>query len=941
MNRVLLLVAGGLLHCVALAQFPFTRTLEVRSGQQRPAITSILQDDDGLLWAASDLGLLRTDGELVEPILRTEGNPVLAMALAGDGVWAALATGHIVRCGPLACDTIIPSTLADETGIRALLVDADGAVWIATYGAGLIRWSNGEVRRFTVENGLPDDHVNDLARLPDGTVVAATDQGLAVCDQHKVASIFGEEEGAPDNLVLSVCTTRKGMVIAGTHRGGVFRWEPGTGRMDTLLPPDRVPGPIEHVAVRNDLVWCATPTLGVILFDRAPTGGLYLPPVSLPNAPAIAKDLLLDAEGAVWWCDGTEYLHRADPAILVVPEHEGVDLRRISAVCTGPDHHIWFNTPQGLFKHPAAFTDGSRITKVELAVPSRTPVVSLATTPDGTIWAGTFGDGVHAVARDGTKRHFTERNGTGSDHVLAVRSLDEQVWCATLKGVARYQPSPQEWRSYIVPGPGFVYDVLPLADGRVYAATDGNGVLALDLKDTATALGLGTYYSLVGLPSGAVWAAGPGTGLCRVTRDLACLGANGPSFTGEFFAMGTIMGRILAFGSDATVAFDPLTGAWTDLTARFGLGGLRAELNALCTGPDSTLWLACDRGLVRIRPEAKHFDPFIRTAVTRVEVDDRPVLHAGVIEVPSDGDRVMFQFAGSHFADPGAVRFAYRLVGHEDREKHTRDRSVSYEDLPAGRYTFRVRAYVSEVPDADHGWIEVRFAVQAVWWKRPWVVLSMVVALGLVVFLLLRARERRSIQRERSEQDKVRFQLEALRSQVDPHFLFNSFNALVALIETDRDKAIEHVDQLSTFFRNILMVRDKDLVSVEEELGLLRTYFDLEQRRFGDAIGLDIQVPEEAHERCIVPLTLQLLVENALKHNVVTATHPLRVTIVVEGEDIVVRNQVSPKLTPARSTGFGLQSIRKRYTALTARPIAVGERNGLFEVRIPLIHRRA
>ena len=191
--------------------------------------------------------------------------------------------------------------------------------------------------------------------------------------------------------------------------------------------------------------------------------------------------------------------------------------------------------------------------------------------------------------------------------------------------------------------------------------------------------------------------------------------------------------------------------------------------------------------------------------------------------------------------------------------------------------------------------------------------------------------------RDRLEKEKVRFQLDALRSQVDPHFLFNSFNALVELIETAPERAVEHVEQLSIFFRNILQVRERERITVGEELGLLANYFALEQRRFGDAIALDVHVDEDARARGIVPLTLQLLVENALKHNVVVGGSTFTVRIASTGDGIVVSNPLRPRSSPPRSTGFGLHSITTRYAALTDHPIEVRKDSTDFTVRIPLI----
>jgi len=283
------------------------------------------------------------------------------------------------------------------------------------------------------------------------------------------------------------------------------------------------------------------------------------------------------------------------------------------------------------------------------------------------------------------------------------------------------------------------------------------------------------------------------------------------------------------------------------------------------------------------------------------------------------------------------MSFEYRLLGYDARSRVTRERQVAYALLPAGDYRFQVRAFSDKAPSDDAGWVEVAFTVELPWYRLPWVIGLAAVLVVIGILGIVRVRDRRQRVRQQLEQEKVRFQLEALRSQVDPHFLFNSFNTLVELIETDPEQAVGHVDRLSTFFRSILQLRDKELIPLREELALLHTYFALEKERFGTAIHLEVQVPEAVLERLVVPLTLQLLVENALKHNSATTQLPLVVQVGVEDNMLVVRNSLAPRLSPPRSTGFGLESIRKRYAALASQSMEVQQDATHFVVRIPLI----
>lgn len=918
-----------LVPLLAHAQFPFLRSLEVRSGQGRPQITSLVQDDLGLVWTGSDAGILRTDGERVDAMFRAENGEVSALFAADKAVLAAFTTGHVLRFQAGRMDTLITDTALATAPVRSLGLLPDGTLCLGTYGAGVWFIHDGVVTRVDLGQGLPDDHVNDIVVLDAERVVAATDQGLAVVSSKGVKYVLDGSSGAPDNLVLAVAVGKQGSVFAGTDAHGVFRWEPGT-RSTVVLDAHWTHGPVTDILVDEERVWVGTERAGVVVLDLEANGTYQ---ATGDEHHGRITGLWRDQEGAVWWCNGSERIHRADPAVLFIPEHDGVDLRSVTAICMDDDQRIWVATPTGIHHHASTFAEGLQFVHVPISIDHRTPVVSLAASRSGTVWAATFGSGVMAITPKGEVRRYTTQHGLRNDNVLAVRTMGDTVWFATLSGACMW-----DGRTFhsIEGAAGFTFDVLPLPNGRALVATDGQGVLAYgDGRVSALRTEARTFYSLLRMDSGAAWAMAPVAGLCLVDGGPAqCIGEGRAVFAGDLFALATSQGRLLAFGSAGTVAFDPLTGGVSDLTGRIGTAGVAAELNTVAHARDGSVWFACDKGLIRLQLTERHFEQLIPIVITEVLVSGEPKPLNDAIHTAHDRNDVTIRFTGLYYPDPAALRFEYRF-GTEGDVLRTRDRELAFVGLGPGTHQIQLRAFIGEVGAAE-GWRTVTIIVDTPWWRDPWILALILAAVAAVVVLVVRGRERRMRERDRLEQEKVRFQLEALRSQVDPHFLFNSFNTLVALIETDQEKAVEHVEELSTFFRSILLVRDKDLIPITEEMELLRSYFDLEVRRFGKAIALTIDI-SGTQDRWIVPLTLQLLVENALKHNAATVQEPLVVTVRKEGEELVVRNPLRPRAGRPRSTEFGLDSIVKRYAAITHRPIVVAKEEATFTVRIPLL----
>ncbi|WP_411031903.1 2TM domain-containing protein [Spongiimicrobium sp. 3-5] len=200
----------------------------------------------------------------------------------------------------------------------------------------------------------------------------------------------------------------------------------------------------------------------------------------------------------------------------------------------------------------------------------------------------------------------------------------------------------------------------------------------------------------------------------------------------------------------------------------------------------------------------------------------------------------------------------------------------------------------------------------------------------------------RSLQDKRVKEQKIiagtaSAKFDALKNQLDPHFLFNSLNVLTSLIEEDPDQAQKFTTSLSKVYRYVLEQKNKDLVSVDEELQFAKTYVRLLKMRFEDSIVFDVPEKSSNPEAKIVPLSLQLLLENAVKHNVVTASRPLHIKVFETDGMLTVSNNLQEKQVVKKSSGVGLRNIQQRYGILTDRTVDVAKSKKEFKVHLPML----
>lgn len=193
------------------------------------------------------------------------------------------------------------------------------------------------------------------------------------------------------------------------------------------------------------------------------------------------------------------------------------------------------------------------------------------------------------------------------------------------------------------------------------------------------------------------------------------------------------------------------------------------------------------------------------------------------------------------------------------------------------------------------------------------------------------------LENEQLRSENLVNQYESLKSQLNPHMLFNSLNTLYSLIRESPDKAQNYLQELSRVMRYTLHDNLSHTVALNEEMNFVHSYLYLLQMRYEDNLHFDIDIPQELLQRQVPPMAVQMLVENAVKHNEISNRNPLTIRIHAEGNGLCVSNRIQPKLTDSSSTCIGLANLSKRYRLLFGRDITIEENEKLFKVTLPLI----
>lgn len=995
-KRLLLLLTGilGLIHSIqARIPEPQFKHLTQKQGLPDMNIRSFAQDQYGFVWIGTYNGLCRFDGRKIRSYFHNRNDP---FSLPGNYITSLHAgnSGRLwIGCEETLClfeertQRFLSFRLPGGGKIYGITEGPEGILWLAT-GGGLVSFHLRE-RRFTVQPPVAQNPlarpVVQMAAAPEGTLYLATPDGIVLYNIiTRRIRLFRREylAGNDDDEVLAIAPDREGNLwyAAGDQASFIGKLDPVSGKILEKLPLYRFfDTRTDHIRSlltdRRGRLWIAANVGGLLFYD--PPRQEYRqfthdPLVEGSLSGAGSARLFADHNDGIWvgaelsgvsWCYPDEqpftlFQATQDPRTSLpwfwgraALEDETGNLW----LGTGNGLSVW-NEKKGFLHHyvkgntPPGWTDVFSIR-------------SLARGSDGAVWVG-LSDRIHRFS--GGKWHiYTEKDslrGAFCWALLTTRKGD--FYAGTREGLQVYNPQTDRFDSFDKDplfGPFARKNARALfesRDGGLWIGFRGFGlvywhrerkILRHYLKELPHPL----VTSLAEDRNGILWVATidglarfDGAAFRHYNREE---GFPSNQFAGLLFDRDN---RLWTGTSAGLCCLDTDRKTVHTFTTEDGLASDTFNDQSACTLRDGRFCYPSTRGFVLFDPAevlATERTAAVRSYLTGFQVSGRnhplPVNPEAVREITLRPDEHFFTFewAACQFRHPDQNRYLCQLAGFDDRWIQVEHPAATYTNIPGGDYVFRFRT--STIPGKWNGPIsEIQVHIQIVYYRTWWFLTLSALLLTGLGYLLYRYRIRQALhiselqtQSARLEKNNALVRYQNLVNQLNPHFLFNSLAVLDSLIFKDQKLASRNLRQLTKVYRYLIENDGVEVIGLEKEVRFTRDFIGLLATRYGDGLQISVTIPDAALHRKIVPVTLQNLLENAIKHNTTDPESPLVIRVFVSGDDLVVQNNLQRRPQVSTSNGKGLADMQALYRHLSGRELRVVEAGGVFSVHIPFI----
>lgn len=965
LQKFIILFAIILLPLYSSAQFPYFKITDVEEENLTIKVTAILKDHYGFLWVGTSEGLFKFSSTAPQKIETDAEAPryyITALTEDHSGIiWAGCRNGTILTIKNHTISLYSPPEGLPKATITAIQQDKQQRMWFATAGEGIYYTENTHLHHLTLADGLSDDNINCLYKTGSNELIAGTDRGLSFINtakDKKEIQFFTARDGLPDNIVKCIIPSSvKNTVWVGTQSKGILQFDI-VRKQITAVPADWNYGEVNDLFESNNTLFIGTEQSGMICYDRQ--AKIFKRNVFKDSALVRRiSDIQTDNEENIWLAADNKLVSFTGAWLNYWMGLPGIPLTKIHTLLADNDNTLWFTPDFRLYEGTRLLqSNAAKINSFDITPPEELiDITCMYKDKFGYLWVGTMGKGVYRLnSVTGNRRAISENAVTNNGHILSIAGKDNEVWISTLNGVARFYlgesnadlDEKMNYTNYSKKdglGSDYIYHILVDSKNRVWFATDGAGVCVYEHN-----LFLNYYqsklfpskvaYSLVEDKNNHIWISTYNDGLFEFDEKkfIQYTQKNGLTDLAITSIGVDNQNNIIAVNKKGIDILNARKNIVQHIGSESGFTEQQPNLNSLTADRQGNIWIGTENSIVRFASSSSF------GTITPQAVIENVLLFSSPVDTENDSvfnynqNSFTFKIAAAYYKAPEKIKFQYWMEGYSEKWDVTADRMITFSQLTPGKYTFRVRASANDNFEASPIFtysFTVNHSFWTTWWFRS---LLFFLLVGLT-YWFVRQRINSIRKKENALREKFQLQYDALKHQVNPHFLFNSFNALLNIVEDNPKEAAVLIKHLSQFYRKMTAHSQKELILVDEELELLNSYLYIQQKRFGTALQFSENLePWIKKSTFIPPLVLQLLAENAVKHNAISRERPLQVSLYVDGDYLVMKNNISLKLEKEESEGVGLQNIENRYRLLTEKPVIQQSSATEFIIMIPLIY---
>lgn len=935
----------------------FQHILNDSSSLPENFVPALFSDDSGILWVAEPKGLYQYDYRHNRFVLYpgTTSLSVTKMVKAGtDSICMATNEGLVFFNTRKGTFTRLKDKSDNSTKqllsvpFNDFCLTGDGLICIAS-DTGLVKYTIATARAVLIP-------IPVLKEIAFGKIAIDSAKNLWICygDKKpvliKIAPDFGKQtlyeqfyvsnSNLRDNRITSIFSDSKGRLWICAARNGLCLYDAAA---DSFIQYEHDPLQASSISDnlinvvfqdREGLIWLGTEVTGVNYFDADKTLFHIIQPsyhqkVTLPDYWCRAAGE--DAAGNLWLGTGSGIARYNPQKNAYTVFQNTADKKNVihynsirSVLCDGDT--VWIGTASGVNRYHISTGKMDFLGDKE-----QLPLSffwSIMKDHEGNIWFG---------CRDGIYRYNKKTNVIENFNNDAVLSKYARYNTLTI-----YEDSRKRiWFGFYSRGM-LMYD----------AAAQTTRYWAKNLAKPGS-LSNNHVISITEDKIGVIWAATlEGLNAWHPQQDSFAHYLHGPGRASENTAglLTDNQNRLWFAGSKNLYMLDSARRFFTSFDMSNGLPTVDFNYQAAFRSHTGDFVYPTLRGFIQFNPDKysaqnnishayiSAFNVYGETAESFINIEE-----TARISLPVNKNFFSLEMIALNYSNPKAIWYAHRLEPFDKEWIYSQERVVNYTNVPGGDYVFHYKTSADK-----NNWltpektmlIHLDTIFYKTWWFRLLVLALAAAAIyGLYKYRLAQREKVYTLQSKASalEKEKVLVMYESLKQQLNPHFLFNSLTSLSGLITSNPANAKQFLERMSKIYRYILKSRDNETVALTEEIKLAETYTQLQQTRFKEALQVYFNIPEEYLYRKIAPVTIQNLIENAIKHNVIGMDHPLVIHIFIQNDLLVVQNNMQKKKFVETSNRHGLASLQSLYHYLSGQPVAIIEDNHFFTVKIPLI----